>query len=334
MTLRLMRRDNGFYYAVVDRTRWISLRTKNDKEARPIFEEIKVKYLAGKLKKINPGKKVTFGSFVSEYLEHRQHLSDSTLKMDQLSLRLFADVVGGNALLVNITRADIDRFKNICVARRCENKTGTLSKRSVNSYLRHLRAAFSIAHDWKYIDEKLEFKMLRVGKPLPRVLLPSEISALLAKAQEQNPEAWLLMLFYLWTGARRKEALSLKWSDVTLGASATCKLTGKGNKERVVPLLPPILEALGPPPDEGGNVFPRRNPSTVSHWFQDIAKSAGIKARLHDLRHTAATYMLANGIDLRFVQEILGHSQLSTTTIYTHVIPGRLHGEMSKLKFN
>lgn len=83
-----------------------------------------------------------------------------------------------------------------------------------------------------------------------------------------------------------------------------------------------------------GRVFPEYHPDTVTHWVQAALNDAGITGhRLHDLRHTAATYLLKNGVSLEVTQRILGHSQISTTMLYAKVLDEIMKSEMKKLKF-
>jgi len=77
----------------------------------------------------------------------------------------------------------------------------------------------------------------------------------------------------------------------------------------------------------------RWHPDAVSRWFHTTAKECGIDARLHDLRHSAAIYMLNSGIQIQVVKEILGHAHLSTTRIYSHVLDEIEDQEMQKIKF-
>ena len=74
------------------------------------------------------------------------------------------------------------------------------------------------------------------------------------------------------------------------------------------------------------------HPDTLSKWFRATATECGVKARLHDLRHSAASYMLKSGIPVQVVKEILGHAHLSTTMIYSHVLDDVLQTEMGKMK--
>ena len=108
---------------------------------------------------------------------------------------------------------------------------------------------------------------------------------------------------------------------------------GKGGRERLVPILPPVLRALNPVKKDIGKVFIQYHPDTVSKKFHAIAKAAGVNARLHDLRHSCATYLLKNGVPMEVVQKILGHANISTTKIYAEVLDEVMAKEMKKLRF-
>ncbi len=147
---------------------------------------------------------------------------------------------------------------------------------------------------------------------------------------ETNPERRRVWIFTLWTGARRQEVIDLTWERITLEKRPKARLIEKGNKERVVPLMPSAVEALGERRDIGP-VFifnlrrekrPRQvHPDSITRWFKELLDRVGIQGyRFHDLRHTAATYMVARGVDLRTVQAILGHADIATTMIYTHIL--------------
>lgn len=305
-----------------------SLKTTDEKEALATFRELKREWLRGRLLHLDPGKTMTLGDYMAEYLlERRGAVSRSTHRMDDLALRLLADVVGRGTLLRSITKKKVEEFKVACRARKCRPE-------SVNAYLRHIKVAMNTALEQGYLRVKPRIKMCPTGKRLPRVLRPEQVQFLLMVAQEYREELWRHIMFSLWTGSRRSENLSLKWQNITWGTKPRAIVRGKGDKERVVPLVPAVLNSLRPYRQDIGAVFPHRNPSTISHWFLALARDCEINARFHDLRHTSATYMLAKGIDIRFVQKILGHAQLQTTTIYTHVIGDTLYDEMEKLNFD
>jgi len=167
---------------------------------------------------------------------------------------------------------------------------------------------------------------------LLRIIMPEDIKKILAKAREKDVELWRLFTFYLWTATRRREGLGLEWPRVRLDRR-TCIVRGKGGRERLIPLLPAAVEALEPVRKDIGRVFPAWHPDTVSHKFHEIAVACGVNARLHDLRHSAVSYMLASGIPIQVVAQIAGHRQISTTKIYTHILEEVLVREMQKLRF-
>ena len=325
--MRLFKRGR-YWHVEIDRDNRRSLRTGDEREARRIYREIKRQHLANRLLRLDRDKNITLKQFTEEYLDYRLGcVASNTWKSDQRALKYLQDVIGSPPLpLINIKR--IDEFKQACLLRGVKPK-------SVNSYLRHLKSALSKACEWGMIEAAPKIKLLPENKDLPKYLKPAEIETLLKKARKSNPTLHRLLLFYLWTGCRRREALQVTWPDCFLDSPRPRVIFRgtKGRVDRVVPLLPVVVEALLPIKKDLGNVFPRVHPDTVTHWFQTLAKDCGVKARLHDLRHTAATFMIASGINPRIVQEILGHAQFSTTEIYTHLVQESLYSEMEKLTF-
>jgi integrase/recombinase XerD len=178
----------------------------------------------------------------------------------------------------------------------------------------------------------------RRWRTLPAVLSLAEVEALLASPQVDEPLAWrdraLLELGY-GAGLRVSELCGLKLTDLHL-ADGLVRVVGKGDKERLVPLGRQVIAAVSTYRNTtrsaldrgrtGGRVLlnARGTPlSRVGAWgvVKEHARRAGIRKRVtpHTLRHTFATHLLEGGADLRAVQEMLGHADLSTTQIYTHV---------------
>ncbi|MEO8449964.1 MAG: site-specific tyrosine recombinase XerD [Gemmatimonadota bacterium] len=178
----------------------------------------------------------------------------------------------------------------------------------------------------------------RRGRRLPSVLTVPEVEALLAAPQLDEPLAWrdraLLELGY-GAGLRVSELCGLELTDIH-SSEGLVRVIGKGDKERIVPIGRKIIGAVAvytntirPTLDRGktrGRLLlnARGEPlSRVGAWgiVRKAAKGAGIVRRVtpHTLRHTFATHLLEGGADLRAVQEMLGHADLSTTQIYTHV---------------
>lgn len=325
MRMRLFQRK-GIYYVEFERGKCRSLRTRNEREAKALFKELKREYLRGRLIQLDEGKRVTLAEFTKEYLDSRIGVSLTTVTKDELSLRLLADVLGGGISLKAIKPKRIEQFKQTCLARGCTPQT-------VNGYLRHTKAALGVAEEWYRNYSRPKIKFCKTGKRLPRALTPAQIDHLLTEARKNWPRLYPLLVFYLWTGVRRAEALSLQWQYVRLGEKAYARVVGKGDKGRIVPLQPPVVEMLQPIQKDIGPIFVQVHPDTITHWFQKLARKCQIRARLHDLRHSAATYMLASGTPLKVLQKILGHASVTTTEIYAEVLVETLHREM-RLEFD
>ncbi len=179
----------------------------------------------------------------------------------------------------------------------------------------------------------------RVGKPLPAAISISQVRQLLDQpAKMTTPEARrdgaMLELLYA-SGMRVSELVSLNLGDVdTEGGYVRC--FGKGNKERLIPIHPQAVQAVKEyitetrpqllRSDAEPALFLNRRGDRLTRqglWqkLKDYAKSAGLGKVVtpHTLRHSFATHMLSGGADLRSVQELLGHANISTTQIYTHL---------------
>jgi len=169
----------------------------------------------------------------------------------------------------------------------------------------------------------------KVARNLPTVLSAEQVQALLAAAQ--NPGHRLLLLLLLSTGLRRSEAASIALDQLDL-ENRQLRVRGKGNKERMVPLTAEVVDAVR-------QYLAWRGPTQSNHlfisqmWGQPISGArvhrivralleraglAGQGITVHKLRHTFATHLVRNGVDVKTVQELLGHSDLGTTAKYLH----------------
>ena len=183
----------------------------------------------------------------------------------------------------------------------------------------------------------------KLGRPLPKTLTESEVEALLAAPDTKTllglRDRAMLEVLYA-TGLRVSELVNLTVTQVNL-QQGVIRVTGKGNKERLVPLGDEAVSWLERYIGEGRNtllngqtadalfVTQRRDAmSRQAFWYmiKRHAQNAAIEKVLspHTLRHAFATHLLNHGADLRVVQMLLGHSDLSTTQIYTHVARARL----------
>jgi integrase/recombinase XerC len=212
------------------------------------------------------------------------------------------------------------------------------------------RAMSSLRSFFRYLDRNglahnPALKAVRAPRPprtLPKALAADEALDTIAAAGELHDEPWMaardVALFTLLYGAglRLGEALALNRGQTPQGEVMV--ITGKGRKQRLVPLLPAVVEAvaayLAICPHCGGSDAPlfvgargkRLNPGVVQRQMRHLRGLLGLAetATPHALRHSFATHLLAGGGDLRTIQELLGHASLSTTQRYTEVDSGRL----------
>ncbi len=207
------------------------------------------------------------------------------------------------------------------------------SSASLRRKLACLRSFFRFLDQEKMITDNPTSGLVtpRLGQHLPRSVSPEDVKRLLwaARNYEKNPKRTYAIFQVLYsTGARVSELCSMNIEDIDF-SEGTIRVLGKGNKERIVLLTVPamnaIVEYIKFRPAEGPLFLSRRNkrlsPLTVQRTVRAVAKRAGITSKVtpHALRHSFATHMLERGADIRVLQELLGHANLATTQIYTHV---------------
>lgn len=269
----------------------------------------------------------------------------------------YLNVEAGNSS--NTTQAylrDVRRFAQYVTARRVEGPAAAtaaqlrdfvyqlkdlgMAPSSIRRQISALRTyyRFLVAEGHVARDPSGDVELPKMWRRLPEVLTVAEIEALLGAPTPDEPLGWrdraLLEVAY-GTGIRVSELVGLSTTDIWFD-ELLVRVLGKGSKERLVPIGRRALAAAAtygretrPGLDRGktkGRFFlnARGQPlSRVGAWgiIKRSAARAGIKKRVspHTLRHSFATHLLEGGADLRAVQEMLGHADLSTTQIYTHV---------------
>ena len=191
----------------------------------------------------------------------------------------------------------------------------------------------------------------RIGRTLPKFLPEDDVTKLLDTAyksgtNEGQRDAVIMELLYA-TGLRVGELVSLNMQDVDVSESYI-RCIGKGSKERIVHLYPKALEELrrylktarvallGHRRSEPSLFVNHRGERLTRQWVWTILKTYAQKSGItqnitpHTLRHSFATHLLQNGASLRHVQELLGHSSISTTQVYTHLTDSYLQNEYAK----
>jgi integrase/recombinase XerD len=179
-----------------------------------------------------------------------------------------------------------------------------------------------------YYNEVLQkgftnIKVPKIKASLPSVLTRDEIKRLLESSSNEKSKLMLMTLYS--SGMRVSELVKLKWKDLELDQKIAWVRAGKGSKDRMVILSDIIVRKLTMLERETEYIFPGKNGPLTTRNIQEIvhdaAHRAGIDKKVtpHTLRHSFATHLLEAGNDIRLIQELLGHSNLQTTQIYTHV---------------
>jgi integrase/recombinase XerD len=286
-----------------------------------------------------------------QYLRHERGQSDNTAKTYAALLGKFTTW----AATQNLTDWKSVELKHLMAflqherarppADEPKESTKRLSSESVYLEIAALRALYRFAENEKLLSKNVaeNLSLPRRWKRLPKALSNVEIEKLLAPENPETPESLsdqaILELGYA-SGLRLSELKNLRLEQLHLEAGFI-NIIGKGNKERVVPVGKKAVEALNHyikvarpklvTPKSPANVFltKRGTPfASVTLWLRikNRVRRTGISRNItpHMLRHSFATHLLEHGADLRVIQELLGHANISTTEIYTHVTGNRL----------
>ncbi|WP_300458649.1 tyrosine-type recombinase/integrase [Desulfobacula sp.] len=303
-----------------------SLKTKcpdtAEKRARIAIE----KYYQRKIISIQKAKDKPILEYLDEFLAAKAFDSHSSERGYVTAVNVFVEFIGDKSLRL-INDRDIEKFKRLHIQKRINKGTGPITKITINTYLVRLKALFRQAKDDGYIDAVPKFVKYKIGKRLPVILSESDKEKILDYIKKEDPRFYQICKFAIFTGCRRSEILSARWENFN---HFTIRVVGKGDKERTVPLVPQAKEAMGTV-QGNGPIFWQAHPDTYSHYFKKYARACGIHGvNFHKMRHTAATNMLEAGINISVVQKVLGHTDLSTTKIYTHIMEEFLIKEMEK----
>jgi integrase/recombinase XerD len=285
------------------------------------------------------------------YLELERGLSANTLHAYHSDLRQLVEFLRARRTdLLRAAHGDLAEFlaslasagtaQQSADQARPPRSAATLQRKAacVRSFYRYLRREGVISH-----DPTAELRGPPRTQRLPTALTRGEVTRLLQRPRGSEPlqlrDRALLELMYA-CGLRASEAVGLELGDVDL-EDGLLRARGKGAKERIVPVGRQALAALGIYLERGRpqlvgikpqpRLFVNRRGDGLSRQGLHMivrrnARAAGLECRIsaHTLRHTFATHLLAGGCDLRSLQEMLGHADLATTQVYTHLSAERL----------
>ncbi len=281
-----------------------------------------------------------------DYLGHEKGLATNTLESYSRDLRQYYGFLSGESTLSfeNASQSTIVAY--LMYLRKQGKATATIARR-----LAALKAFYQFLVKENYVsqDPTGDLSSPRLERKLPKVLTVEEVERLLTQPElttsSGKRDKAMLELLYA-TGIRVSELVNLDVPDVDL-QEGFIRCVGKGSKERVVPMGEIAVEALRiylenarlkliAEPKEKAIFVNHHGKRLTRQGFWKIVKKYAVQAQIHKeitphtLRHSFATHLLENGADIRSVQEMLGHADISTTQIYTHVTKDRLKDVYSK----
>jgi site-specific recombinase XerD len=294
----------------------------SERDARRIEKQKKLEASAG-YRILSPASSPRFEQWANEYLTwHANEFPDSHFRIRQIV----------EDHLLPVFRDDcIDAIK----ARKAEDYKATrlaiVARTTVGKELRTLKAVLQRAVDLEVIARHplamVKEPRSNKSRPPPYYSVEQVAAVYAASVEPWHEHAWRL---YVNTGMRRTEGLILRrtWiRENELHVLSTDEERTKDGEWRPIPLNPAARNALAAlePYGVDGYVLPRVCKESLSRAFIKDAARAGVGGSIHWLRHTYATHLVSNGIDIRTVQRLLGHAKLATTEQYLHVLEGNLH---------
>jgi integrase/recombinase XerC len=272
-----------------------------------------------------------------QFLEAEKNASEHTIKNYAIDLREFGESLRGKAMQ-DVTYLDIRSFLAALKEKSYSKSTMARKLACIRSFFKYMLRENALK-----ANPAADIATPKRDKRLPQFLDTEEVTHLLeAPARdtwEGKRDNAILETLYS-SGLRVSELVGLNHDDIDF-FSALVRVRGKGKKERILPVGPEALKAIReyldhrPPRDKdqglkkplylnrsGGRLTDRSIRRMILKYARRIALKKGVSP--HMLRHSFATHMLDRGADLRSVQELLGHENLSTTQIYTHVTTKRL----------
>ena len=295
--------------------------------AKKVLQKRKVQIAENKYLDIKRDERIPFSEMARLYLEAYSKPNKRSWSRDELSIKHLSFFFG-NKYLHEITPLDIENYKverkeKVCPA-------------TVNRELACLKHIYVKAMEWGKITTSptSKIRLFKEKNQRTRYLEEEEIERLY---EECSGHLKPIIVTALNTGMRKGEILTLKWVDVDLRNRVISILHSKNNEKREIPVNEDLFQALLRVPKNpkssyvfcNGDGVPYRD---VKTGFKATLKRAKIDGfRFHDLRHTFASRLAMRGVDLKTVQELLGHKDIRMTLRYSHLSPGHKRAAVEKL---
>jgi len=298
-------------------------------QAAEVLKRINRKIVTGKTSGLDGQSFLLFEKLCDEYLLYSNaNKAKSSHRRDTVSLKNILKTFRGR-LITDITPRELERYKN--------ERRKKVAPATVNRELSCLKHMFSKALDWKMMKEN-PMKSVKLFKEPPgrvRYLTEDEIKRLLSCcASYLKP----IVIMALNTGMRKGEIFTLTWADVDMVNRMIRITNSKNNESRYVPINDTLFAALlklGDNSKTDRPLFIWKNGKRIRriyNGFRNAMERAEIRnCRFHDLRHTFASHLVMRGVDIRIVQQLLGHKTLAMTMRYSHISNEAMKAAVDKL---
>lgn len=289
---------------------------------------------------IHDPQKIKIRDFFERYLQYcRDNKTSETARSDAGRLRILQEFFDRRNIiyLSEIKPLLIEDFKS----EKLKNSTPT----TFNKYLELLKSALNKAMEWELIPDN-NLKKMKTLKPHRakniRFFTRDETNKILDNADDFLGK---VVRIFLYTGIRLGELINLTWDDIDFDnrlvhIQSKEKFTPKSKKARSIPINDQLLQVLNSLPHRGRYLFdngqnePLHGGRVYYGRFVTLLRKLEMKGKLHDLRHTFASHLVMNGVNLRVVQDLLGHSSIAMTEVYVHLSPSSLQEAVTKLEFD
>jgi len=330
------------YYAVFSinsKKKWVRLGPVTKTEASKLLRHLELEYIKGKLS-LNHTKPIYLHDYLNEYSIYCKINKARSTHKREVTITSSIKSFFGNIPLDKIDNRSIEKYKS-------KRLSDGLAPVTINRELAVLRFMLRKAHEWNYINTVPAITALKVPSRPVRFLSEEDIQRLL-----ECSSSWLrpMLIVLRNTGIRVGELFHLKLNDIDMDNMLLLVRSTKTNNYRMIPInseLENILswlrlyrtdpctsKALLRTGQQFNYLFCHNDGSRIKsiwHSFNNACTKAGIKATVHILRHTFASHLVMNGVDLVSIKELLGHSSINTTMIYSHISSEHKINTVSKL---
>lgn len=283
-----------------------------------------------------------------DYMDAEKNSSDETMRSYKRDFTVFTSFLKSEGVGDEVTDIQVTDIRKYIVYMKKEmNYANESIRRKINS----LRSLFNFLISQDYI---IQSPMRGISAPrkernLPKFMKEDEIKRVLSVARTSEDKFalrnYIMIKLIAVTGIRRSEAVNLDFDHIDFKKN-TIRIKGKGKKERIIPINEEFSQELWiyfqsrlPLKNHAAFITGTGNRITGTNLhleFKNLLKKAGFDEKsytLHTLRHSYATMLIQNGVDISSVQELLGHEDISTTTIYSHITTEHLRDQVAKLPY-